>query len=571
MKNLTVYCPYCGEKVPSDIESLSWSKDVAEILTVPILERVGRMATTTSWVSKKKDPRLFGLASVWNNTIGLLRGYHLDVNVMKREFRCVSPACNAPFDCYANLDPQHTFSDFWPHLTGKVDATGRFTGSGAKSFAEKIASLGSVFGINPNAFIIVMALIFWAVSLLAYWPFDFQQADFLGQAVLRGCAALLVAIMIRVIKLTSEHIRGSFESLRDLLIVPNPNSLQFWLNFTLGRVTGVSFPNQKGKRNYPQSTSLLRRIFADTTMPQAALVGGLPSLLIAIVLWRSNYLPTTSEITLGLIMELVFWLVIIYFTGVTAWIGFNIGVFCLQNIAAIPMKLTPINGFSNLAPLKRLVKLSLLLVIPVALLPLLFVIALLALPAMQDLTQLWLIPWIQLMLGICLIMIGMGDTGVLVLGLFYVVMITVLSNIVGTSETRLILRANEWVSLGVFGMFLSILLGYHLRRASGPLTRIVNAKKAETVNRMNRILMSLSDELTQIDDNLSNQGALDASRRDVILRDIKAAIELRDKVTSTRVDIWDIRVGFGVLSPFLSSIVLPWVLDYLINQLSLLP
>jgi hypothetical protein len=121
--------------------------------------------------------------------------------------------------------------------------------------------------------------------------------------------------------------------------------------------------------------------------------------------------------------------------------------------------------------------------------------------------------------------------------------------------------------LGVFGLFLSALLGYHLSRAFGPLDRIVKARKQETIDQLNRILVSLSVELTQFDKNLPKLSNADASRRDTILQDIKDVIYLRDKVTSARIDILDMRTGFGVLSPFISSIVLPFALDILKNQI----
>jgi hypothetical protein len=148
MDNLTINCPYCGEHVQTDINTQVWASNATEILTVPLVERVGRLATTTSWVSKESDPRVGGLMSIWNKTVGLLQGYQIsEVKVLKRELRCDPPNCSSAFDCYVNLDHQHSFADFWPHLTGKVDKSGQYTQSGAKSSAE---TLGRVCKLSSN-------------------------------------------------------------------------------------------------------------------------------------------------------------------------------------------------------------------------------------------------------------------------------------------------------------------------------------------------------------------------------------------------------------------------------------
>jgi hypothetical protein len=81
------------------------------------------------------------------------------------------------------------------------------------------------------------------------------------------------------------------------------------------------------------------------------------------------------------------------------------------------------------------------------------------------------------------------------------------------------------------------------------------------------MLISLSDELKQIDKNFSNVSNTDTSRRDSILRDIKDIINLREKVIATKIDIFDIKTSIGVASPFISSVILPFALDILKTRL----
>ena len=569
MNNLSISCPYCGNNVQTDLDSQIWAKNTSEILAVPLVERIGRLATTASWVSKGKDPRLGGLLSIWNNTVGLLREYQVsDVNVMKRELRCDSLDCSSAFDCYVNLDPNHSFADFWPHLTGKLDKQGHFSNSGAKSSAEMLISIGEKIGITPNSFVIILASFFCLITLFPYFLSHMQQYRFIDQAILRCSAILLVAIMVWTIKQTSEHIRSSFTALSDLLIISNHNSIQFWHNFTLGRVTGVSFPKEGRKTQSKQKKSIMHRFFSRLTVSQASIVGGIPSVLIAIIIWSTNYLPHIGKINLTVILEFIFWIVVMYFTGISAWIGFNIGVFVLQNISSVPMKLTPLNGFDNLTPVKKIAKLSLQLVIPVVLLPLLFIVTLLTFPGLQDLIQLWLLPWVRAFLGLGLILIGLGDTGILILGIIYIGLLSFLSSISGTSLiSGIAVGSDEWIGLGVFGVFLSVLLGYHISRAFVPLVRIVKEKKQETIDQLNRMLVSFSDELKQIDRNISNISDSEVSRRDSILHNIKDIIDLREKVISTNIDIFDIRTSIGVASPFISSVLLPFALDTLKSKL----
>ena len=215
MNNQDINCPYCGKSVQNDIHIQSWVENVSEILTVPVLERVGKLATTSNWVSKKKDPRLGGLLSVWNKTVGLLRAYNqLDVNVMKRELYCTG--CQAPFDCYVNLGQNHSFNDFWPHLTGNVDQSGQFTSSSARSLAEKLSSLGENIGISSRVSIVFLVLFFCFATLLSYYPFTLQNTMLIYQAIVRCASALLVAIMLWSVKLLTEYIRESFEAFQDI-------------------------------------------------------------------------------------------------------------------------------------------------------------------------------------------------------------------------------------------------------------------------------------------------------------------------------------------------------------------
>jgi hypothetical protein len=565
--DLSVQCPYCRVQVQTDLEAQDWSKNAAEILTVPLMERLGRLASTTAWVSKGKDPRLGGILSIWNNTVGLLRGYQQDVHVMKREIRCDSQNCGAAFDCYVNLDPEHKFSDFWPHLTGKVDAAGQYSSSGAQSSAERLLTFGENIGVNPNSFTIILGFGFCLLTLLPNILLDAQQSELLDQAILRFGVVLLVAMMLWTIKQTSEHIRDSLPSLRDLLIIPNHNSLQFWHNFALGRVTGVSFPKEGRKSHFIQPRTPFRKFFSKFTISQAAVVGGIPSLLLATIIWATRYLPNIREVNLLVLSEFIFWIVITYFTGVSAWIGLNVGAFLLQNISFIPMKLTPFNGFDNLAPVKKIAKLSLQLVIPVALLPLLVVVSLLTLPSLQALIQLWLLPWIQILLGLGLILIGLADTGILILGIIYVGLLPLISSTAGDPSAGWILGSRAWVGLGAFGAFLSILLAYHLSRAFVPLARIVKEKKQETIDQLNRTLVSLSDDLRNLENNLSHLSDFDTAQREAVLRNIKSITDLREKVISTRIDLFDIRTSIGVISPFLYSVVLPFVLEALKNRI----
>jgi hypothetical protein len=195
------------------------------------------------------------------------------------------------------------------------------------------------------------------------------------------------------------------------------------------------------------------------------------------------------------------------------------------------------------------------------------VVSLLTLPSLQALIQLWLLPWIQILLGLGLILIGLADTGILILGIIYVGLLPLISSTAGDPSAGWILGSRAWVGLGAFGAFLSILLAYHLSRAFVPLARIVKEKKQETIDQLNRTLVSLSDDLRNLENNLSHLSDFDTAQREAVLRNIKSITDLREKVISTRIDLFDIRTSIGVISPFLYSVVLPFVLEALKNRI----
>ncbi len=567
--DLSVICPYCGKNVPTDLDKQTWASSATEILAVPLIERIGRLATTKSWASKGRDPRLGGILSIWNNTVGLLRGFKSEVKVMKRELTCASPDCKSSFDCYVNLDPQHSFSDFWPHLTGKTDKGGCFTQSEAKAGIEKLSGLGERIGISPNAFIVILVLVFGLFTFLPNVIFRSQQSSLTAEIIFRSSVLILIILMLWLNKNIAAHIRSSLSSLKDLFIITNQNGFHFWHNFTLGRVTGISFPKKLVDTAHIQGKSKIELDLSRTTISQASAIGGLPCLILGLIIWIINYLPyLKGNFNLISIIDLLFWLVIMYITGVTAWIGFNVGVFVLQNMSLIPMRLTPLNNFDNLAPVKKIAELSLYLVIPVVLLPLLILVAPLILPGLSPLIQLWLLPWIRIALGMALLLIGVGDSGIFILGLIYVGLLSIMPSTLLLSLSNWPMKLNDWISLGVFGVFLSILVGYHLSRAFGPLKRLAETKKQEIVNELNRILTSLSDELAQLDKNSSLSNEVDHSSRDALVQNIVRVIDLRAKVLSTRIDILGIRTGIGVVFPFISSILLPFALEVFKNGLS---
>jgi hypothetical protein len=221
------------------------------------------------------------------------------------------------------------------------------------------------------------------------------------------------------------------------------------------------------------------------------------------------------------------------------------------------MKLTPLNGFSNIEPVRKMILLSLIAFVPIALLPLFQIGAEFYLPTQALTLEKWLIPWFIVTFALALLIIGIGDRSIFIFGIVFVIILSILGFNTQISNNII----SERILQIVFGLFWTFLLAYQLYRAFAPLQKVLIEKKNSFVHVLDLRLVELTEKAGGSLSDKSNPS------EDVMVT-IERTLKIRGVALKARTSIISLSSVLSIFSPVLSSFAFPILLGLITNLIS---
>lgn len=535
-KNLLVLCPYCGTKNVFDISNQKWKGSVQEVVTSMLAVKLGQHTSSyfseQEWVEigSAKGKLSLSIMEFFNRTVGILRYPGKDVKLVWNEPVCAR--CHKPFDIFINITPGFTISKIWPHLTGLNVHNNKFQYYPVRRTFEKILDMWGLSIYGEAVFILILAFLFVLISFLPYYWNDVSliRNVLVETFILRLSCATVFSFMVITLRMLGKKIRSSRDSLLGLIDLLDINSYIFWQNYMVARFAGANLSLNK----------------PNITLTQAALIGGLPSVIVFVIAMLFAYFNKTYSYVVA---ELLFWLPIVYFTGVTAWISMNFSVFMTENISKLPMKLTPLNEYSNVKPIKELIISSLVAFLPIAFVPILFVGARFIFQTQLFLIDNILLPWFVVTFTIEIFILSVADRKALFFGVFFVIVMSLLSvtpvDIVGLSSSNILQI--------VFGVYWSLLLLYQLTRAFLPLQFLLMENKRDFIYSIDMQLIDLSKKLGEESRNKKSFG---------FSEEVERLLRIKEVAIKAKTSIINFPSFVSVISPIFSSFLFPLLLDF---------
>jgi len=260
------------------------------------------------------------------------------------------------------------------------------------------------------------------------------------------------------------------------------------------------------------------------------------------------------------LLELFTWLLIIYFLASAIFLSMSLTFYILNGIRKIPMNITPFDNFSTAKPLRILEAYSVNIMLVV------FVLILIVLSALQIQSALpiqWLAAWFKWAVALLFVILGfgLGRSEYLVGALLYFSLLFVVS--------KLVLPVGGYhidASLLTLGVFFTSLMAFHLQSASQFVTSLLAKAKTDTIRVQKDQLRLLYSELERLNNSISNEnkaGKLESlqAQRHSVLASIQSVIGIMDHVEKIEISKNLFRKIPEILTPVVSSIILPLLLD----------
>jgi len=333
----------------------------------------------------------------------------------------------------------------------------------------------------------------------------------------------------------------------------------------------------KNEKSVGEGTAFFRRLISRLIRVVLPLrMGGLVAVLVVLLGWLVYLLVLASSglggtATLGQVFAFLFWGLVVYYVGVAVWLSFNTSLYLLKGLSKVPMNLSPLDRFSGSEIVERIADVS----STTNLVVFLFAVLLVSVGAMAQaslipasLSAEWLLDWGRWGLIVLYGALAIGTAGnfasSFLVGLAYLL-------------ASLALRGSPPLPLGqvtlsyntmLFGLFMSYLLYFHYRSCHVPIDAIKRKYKQ-------RWLKKYEEETARVQGELDKMGPLACSsvpsakdrvmllQRYLLHEELENLISIREKIAAVPVSISTRYTAVAkILGPFVSSIVLPVIIDY---------
>lgn len=119
----------------------------------------------------------------------------------------------------------------------------------------------------------------------------------------------------------------------------------------------------------------------------------------------------------------------------------------------------------------------------------------------------------------------------------------------------------QYVSLALFGLFSSYIFYLQFQEINDTLNSLREEYKDQKLQLYQRLINAIEIELHEVNDN-SNRVEESANRQS-LLASINTLISIIDKVNREPVHVSSYKQITGVISPFMSAVILPLTIEYL--------
>jgi hypothetical protein len=300
-----------------------------------------------------------------------------------------------------------------------------------------------------------------------------------------------------------------------------------------------------------------------------ALFGSLIYLITLIFQDQSTvYIATTLS-------ELCFWIIISYYIGIGAWSILEIPIYILKGVKKIPMNLDPLDSFKNLTVLERFSQTSIIGMV------ILFVLAL-SLSVCQAFTpegqqSEWIVIWAQaafigLYAAIAIILNG-PRWQLIQMVILYVLFQRGLGS--ATSPGLLtqllpslkyvpfsgLLPLYQFISLALFGLFSSYIFYLQFREINNVLNFLREKYKNQKLELYRWLINGIEIQLREVE--YHSNRVEESANRQSLLGSINTLISIIDKLNREPVYVSSFKQITGVISPFMSAVILPLTINYM--------
>jgi hypothetical protein len=276
------------------------------------------------------------------------------------------------------------------------------------------------------------------------------------------------------------------------------------------------------------------------------------------------------------LFELCFWIIISYYIGIGAWSILEIPIYILKGVRNIRMNLDPLDRFKNLVILERLGQTSIIGMVTLFVLALSLSVCQAFAPTEQR--SEWIVIWAQaafigLYITIAIILEGASRRRLVLISVLYILLQAGLGYVVFPgllTETLPSLKyvpfsgplqLYQYLSLSLFGLFSSYIFYLQFRQ----INYILKFLRDKYKNQKLELYQGLIDDTEkQLREGASHLNRIEESvSRQSLLGSIDTLISIIDKINREPVDISGYRQIIGVISPFMSTVILPLTINYI--------
>jgi hypothetical protein len=608
MGMINLCCPYCGKRF--DVEppaEKGYEKPTEEpVYCLPYTRDIGKfdpkpeydIRSSDCWSSKRigKDY----LSFINFERFGILRVDRKGVNVRYRVQKCIE--CENLFDVFVNYTKNERLEKIWDHLLEKDRiSNGIKLYKGENLAIWLVRTVGSLTNSNVVG-VFIFGLVIFILGWLPYTVMNqtgvlnFRLSHFVSDLIqslmnslfldfrLNDPAVILristfvlyfsislgIVLLLLFFEKYISFLRNTTE-FDDLFHVTEPKvGVIFWKNYISARFVGV----QKKQKFFPQATQ--SDIFA----------GGI-SLILALMSWVKFQAPdfiysiTVRDFQLSLfyIVELIVWLVIIYFLSIAIYLSLSLTSYVLNGIRKIPMNISPFDNFSSSKSLRILESYA------VNIMLIAFVIIIITLSFLQMIVQIpWVTIWFELALAFLFIAMGLGANRneYIVGALLYLFLLYNLGTAtLQIDSLNILIEGGKIIQndnnlqiqiidlrIMVLGFFLTSALGFQLYLATQYIDGILLNSKAMAIKAQKKQLEILQKNLDFFNEKLSNQTlTLDMqqneyqSQRASVLSSIETTINIINHLEKVEIKRNPFKQITKTLTPLMTSFILPVFMD----------
>lgn len=266
---------------------------------------------------------------------------------------------------------------------------------------------------------------------------------------------------------------------------------------------------------------------------------------------------------------LLFWGLVVYYTGIAVWLSFNTSLYLLRGLSKIPMHLSPLDRFSGGEVLERIAAFS----SAANLIVFVFGVLLVSVSALEQsgvlppsVSAAWLLGWGRWGLIVLYVALALGTAGSfvssLLVGLVYLILSVLVSRL-SVFTAGVVTVSSQTV---LFGLFVTYLLYFHSRSCRAPIEAVKKRARRRLLGSYEKQLVRVQNELDEMGVPAGPAGAADSwealTRRNLLHQELDNLMSIRQRISDIPVTVTTrYSEAARILSPLVTSIVLPTLID----------